>query len=266
MGDPAALFLVVVCSFLLFLLVVARYSRTFGDHVLAAAGAAYRSVAQPEKRAFRQLSTARALRSKEWTLLKRDPWLVSQTLMQILYLLPPAFLLWRQYGEDAGALVVLVPVLVTAVGQLAGGLAWLAVSGEDAPDLVATAPVASGALTRAKIEAVLGAIGIVVAPLLLALALADLWMATVALLGLTAAAASAITIQLLFRVQARRSHFRRRQVSSRAATFAEAFSSLTWAGTAGLMAAGSWFAVLFGIFALGVVLCAWLISPHKIAP
>ena len=71
----------------------------------------------------------------------RDPWLVSQTLMQMLYLLPPALLLWRSYGEGTGALVVLVPVLVMAAGQLAGGLAWLAISGEDAPDLVATAPV-----------------------------------------------------------------------------------------------------------------------------
>ncbi len=28
---------------------------------------------------------------REWTLLARDPWSMSQTLMQILYLLPPAF-------------------------------------------------------------------------------------------------------------------------------------------------------------------------------
>ena len=84
---------------------------------------------------------SRTLRQKEWTLLLRDPWLVSQTLMQLLYLLPPALLLWRSYGEGTGALVVLVPVLVMAAGQLAGGLAWLAISGEDAPDLVATAPV-----------------------------------------------------------------------------------------------------------------------------
>ena len=67
-------------------------------------------------------------------------WLVSQTLMQILYLLPPAFLLWRSF-EGSEALLVLVPVLVMAAGQLAGGLAWLAISGEDAPDLVASAPV-----------------------------------------------------------------------------------------------------------------------------
>ena len=46
-------------------------------------------------------------------------------------------------------------------------------------------------------------------------------------------------IQLWFRTQARRSHFRRRQTSSRVATFAEALSSIGWAGT-GLAAAGPW--------------------------
>ena len=110
------------------------------------------------------------LRQKEWTLLLRDPWLVSQTLMQLLYLLPPALLLWRSYGEGTGALVVLVPVLVMAAGQLAGGLAWLAISGEDAPDLVATAPVLARSIVRAKIEAVLGGIAIAFAPFIAALA------------------------------------------------------------------------------------------------
>ena len=48
-------------------------------------------------RGFRRRSPARVLRQKEWTLLRRDPWLMSQTLMQILYLLPPALLLWRHF-------------------------------------------------------------------------------------------------------------------------------------------------------------------------
>ena len=50
-------------------------------------------------------------------------------------------MLWRAFGSHSDDLVLLVPVLVMAAGQLAGGLAWLAISGEDAPDLVATAPI-----------------------------------------------------------------------------------------------------------------------------
>ena len=54
--------------------------------------------------------------------------------------------------------MLLVPVLVMAAGQLAGGLAWLAISGEDAPDLVATAPIPASFIIRAKIEAVIGSV------------------------------------------------------------------------------------------------------------
>src|SRR5260370_40493310 len=90
------------------------------------------------------------LRRKEWTLLRRDPWLVSQTLMQLLYLLPPAFLLWRGFGGEGASQVLLVPVLVMAAGQLAGGLGRLAISGEDGPGLVAAAPLAGGHLLPAQ--------------------------------------------------------------------------------------------------------------------
>ena len=117
------------------------FSARFGDHAIAASSVAATGARQAARSGFRRRTAARVLRRKEWTLLARDPWLVSQTLMQILYLLPPALLLWRTFGEGTGALVVLVPVLVMAAGQLAGGLAWLAISGEDAPDLVATAPI-----------------------------------------------------------------------------------------------------------------------------
>ena len=111
-------------------------------------------------------------------LLRRDPWLMSQTLMQLLYLVPPAVMLWRSFGQGARARCkLLVPVLVMAAGQLAGGLAWLAISGEDAPELVATAPVPSRFILRAKIEAVLGVIAIIFAPLVAVMAIASTWYA-----------------------------------------------------------------------------------------
>jgi ABC-2 type transport system permease protein len=200
------------------------------------------------------------LRRKEWTLLKRDPWLVSQTLMQMLYLIPPALLLWKSY--EGGNSLVLVPVLVMAAGQLAGGLAWLAISGEDAPDLVATAPVRASGITRAKLEAVLGCIALVFSPFLLALGLASPMQAVVAGAGIFIAASAASAIQFWFRAQAKRSQFRRRQTSSRVATFAEAFSSITWAAAAVLAAGGSWFALFPAIVALLVLAAARVLSPR----
>src|SRR5213076_3059071 len=124
--------------------------------------------------------------------------------------------------------------IVMAAGQLAGGLAWLTISGEDAADLVATAPLPSASVTRAKIEVVLITITAIFAPLVAALAFASPMQAALTALGVIVATISATAIQLWFRVQARRSQFRRRQTSSRIATFAEAFCSIGWAATAAL--------------------------------
>ena len=189
---------------------------------------------------FRRRSPAQALRMKEVTLLRRDPWLVSQSLMQVLYLVPPAFLLWRDYGTAGDGLLVLVPILVMAAGQLAGGFAWLAVSGEDAPDLIASAPVPAAAVLRAKVEAVALAVCVPVVPIVLALAMVKPFVALVTMVGAACATAGAGAIQYFFRKQAKRSNFRRRQTSSRFATFAEAFLSISCAGASALAAAHAW--------------------------
>jgi ABC-2 type transport system permease protein len=159
--------------------------------------------------------------------------------------------------------VLLVPVLVMGAGQLAGGLAWLAISGEDAPDLVATAPVPARWIVRAKMEAVTGSVALVFAPFVIAMALVSPHDAMAALAGVGVSAASATLIQLWFRTQAKRKHFRRRQTSSRVATFAEAFSSISWAGTFGLAAAGHWQAAITGLIALGILFGARALAPKK---
>ena len=233
--------------------VMAIFSPRFADTAVSVSANAAPAHRGSRAAPFRTGSRQQALRWKEFVLLRRDPWLVSQTLMQLLYLVPPALMLWRSFADSSAAIVLITPVIVMAAGQLAGGLAWLTISGEDAADLVATAPLPPSRVTRAKIEVVLIAIGVMFAPLVAALAFASPLQAAVTALGVVTAAASATAIQLWFRVQARRSQFRRRQTSSRLATFAEAFSSIGWAATAalalaipvaagitGLMTAASW--------------------------
>jgi ABC-2 type transport system permease protein len=263
MGSGPELLAIFAISIFVLALVISRSSIRFGDHVIAALGVSESGRVRHRPRSkFRAMAPRRTLRHKEWTLLRRDPWLMSQTLMQILYLLPPALLLWRFYADDIGALFVLVPVLVMAAGQLAGGLAWLAVSGEDAPDLVATAPIPPRAIVLAKIEAVLGAVFVVISPLLIALLWASPRFAIVGALGVVVGACSATSIQIWFRSQAKRSHFRRRQTSSRIATLTEAVSSVLWAGTAALVALGSWVAVITACVALFALTCAWAVRPR----
>jgi len=158
-----------------------------------------------------------------------------------------------------------VPVLVMAAGQLAGGLAWLAISGEDAPDLVATAPVPASFILRAKVEAVLGVIAVVFTPLVAVLAILSPWHALVASGGIVIATTAATAIQLWFRSQAKRSQFRRRQVSSRVATFTEAFSSIGWAATAAVASVSLVLAIAPALIALLVVAGAWIMSPRTAA-
>jgi ABC-2 type transport system permease protein len=150
-----------------------------------------------------------------------------------------------------------------AAGQLAGGLAWLTISGEDAADLVTTAPLPASRVTRAKIEVVLMTIAAIFAPLVLALAFASPLQAIVTGSGVIVAAASATSIQLWFRVQARRSQFRRRQTSSRLATFAEAFTSIGWAATAALALSIPIAAVVSGLMTSGILAATWKISPRR---
>jgi ABC-2 type transport system permease protein len=263
LGDLTALAIVVVAALTVLALVAAAFAPRLGEHSLAAteiAGSTGRRHARG--RAFRVSSAAAALRRKEWLLLRRDPWLVSQTLTQLLYLIPPALLLMKNFGTSTGAFVVVAMVLVSVGGQLGGALAWLAISGEDAPDLVRAAPVAAFAVTRAKVEAVMGAVAIMLAPLLLAFAFIAPLDALAAMLGIACAAASTIRIQLWFRSQAKRNHFRRRHTSSRIATFAEALVSFSWAAAAGLAATGTWLAAISAGVALIILAVVRSLSPR----
>lgn len=264
LGDALAVLVFCAVGFGLLAASIRAFSARFATLALSTSGVSEQSGRNHRTpTAFRTRTVRQTLRNKELVLLARDPWLLSQTLMQMLYLLVPAFLLWRNFGADIGAMVVVVPVIVMASGQLAGGLAWLAICGEDAPDLVSTAPMNARASLQAKIEAVLIAVCLVLSPILLFLALVDLRAAlvTIACLGLSAGAATAM--QVWFRAQAKRSHFRHRHASSKIATFAEAFSSICWAGTAALLVVSNSLAIIPAFLALAVLGLIWTIRPRE---
>jgi ABC-2 type transport system permease protein len=262
-GDGRVLSWLMAGGLVLLGVVMAVFSPRFADTVVSVAATA-RSVRRgPRAIAFRGGTRQQALRAKEFLLLRRDPWLLSQSLMQLLYLVPPALLLWRSFSESSAAIVLITPVIVMAAGQLAGGLAWLTISGEDAADLVATAPLPPSSVIRAKVEVVLLSIGAIFAPLIAALAFASGTQAIVTALGVIVATVSAAAIQLWFRVQAKRSQFRRRQTSSRLATFAEAFCSIGWAATAALAISIPVAAVITGVMTAAILAATWKISPRR---
>jgi ABC-2 type transport system permease protein len=263
LGDGEVLLLLLAGGLLLLGAVMAIFSPRFADTAVRVSAHAAPNRQSSRATSFRASSRQQALRRKEFVLLRRDPWLISQTLMQLLYLVPPALMLWRSFSDSSTAIVLITPVIVMAAGQLSGGLAWLTISGEDAADLVATAPLPPSRVIRAKIEVVLIAIGVTFAPLVVALAFASPLQAAITTLGVAIASISATAIQLWFRVQARRSQFRRRQTSSRLATFAEAFSSIGWAATAALALTMPIGAAITGLITAAILAATWKISPQR---
>jgi ABC-2 type transport system permease protein len=151
---------------------------------------------------------------------------------------------------------------VMATGQLSGGLSWLAISGEDAHDLVVTAPVSPATVLQAKIEAVATVVLVVLAPIIALMLFASLELAATTAVFAALSSGSATAIQLWFRVPMRRAMFRRRQVASRVSTISEALSSIFWAGAA-VLVAGDQYAIALLPAALAVVtlFIAWSLSP-----
>ena len=261
-GDGEVLALLLAGSLVLLGGVMAVFSPKFAGTVVSVSATAT-TVRRGSRVTFRRGSRQAALRWKEFVLLRRDPWLVSQSLMQLLYLVPPALMLWRSFSDSSAAIVLVTPVIVMAAGQLAGGLAWLTISGEDAADLVATAPMPPSRVTRAKVEVVMIAIGAIFAPLVAVIAIVSPAQAAVTAIFVIIATVSAAAIQLWFRVQAKRSQFRRRQTSSRVATFAEAFCSIGWAATAILAVTIPVAAVISGAMTALMLAATWKISPQR---
>src|SRR5207253_4225944 len=93
---------------------------------------------------------------KELRLLGRDPALMSQVLLQMLYLTPIAFVMLRNASDHIITAVALgASGMVFLAGQLAGSLGWVTISAEESPELLMCAPINPGRIRRAKVTAVL---------------------------------------------------------------------------------------------------------------
>jgi len=266
LGEIPALLSLLVLGVALLVLAILVFAPRFGPFAIAAASLGQGDRKQggdPAAMRFRNHTPRQALQRKEWALLRRDPWLASQTLMQVLYLMPAAVLLWQHFGAGADVAALLVPVLIAAAGQLAGGLAWIAIGGEDAPELIASAPVPPARVLRAKTEAVLSALAVIFVPFVAVMGLVSARAAVISFLGVVTVAATSTTIQFWFRSQAQRNRLRRRQTSSRLASVTEAMAAISVAACAALATAGNGLAAIPGVIAVGIVFGAWMIRPAR---
>ena len=166
-GDPLPLIALTLLCAAVFTAVTAAVGRRFAHDAAAAAGVGHTGAAQGRRRASGadrlrfSGSALTALARKDARLLIRDPWLISQMAMQLLYLLPLAFLIWRNAGSHLAA-AVSAPVVFFA-SQLAGNLTWVVVSAEDAPELIVAAPVRGLRVLQAKLLVALGPVAVLAA-------------------------------------------------------------------------------------------------------
>jgi len=252
MGEIGPLLLLLAIGGGLFALVAWGLAHYFTGATIATAGAtAVRSRPAKRTRGFRG-GTVALLRTKELRLLARDPWLLTQVAQQVVGILPVGFVLFR---HDIGYGTLAWLVVVAAAGLFSGGFVWLAVVGEEMPDLLAAAPLSPRTMLWAKLQAAYFPVACLVLPAaaIAALGSGGPW------LGLTLAACSigaGLSVGMLdlhYAQPARRGDFRLRHKGRMVLGLGEMLLAIGWVGVAALMLDRSIWAVVLGLALLAPV-------------
>ncbi|MGI4844249.1 MAG: putative ABC transporter permease subunit [Janthinobacterium lividum] len=164
LGEPLPVLGLVAMATAAFLFTAARTHRFF-VHGLQQAASSSRAARRPAGdlrfRFGRGLFMTMLL--KEWRLILRDPQLISHVALQLIYLLPLFFIIFKRSEVQLPALAAGLTLLCSS---LTASLAWITVSAEDAPDLLRLSPAPQGTVRNAKLAAaVLPCLFLVLAPL-----------------------------------------------------------------------------------------------------
>jgi ABC-2 type transport system permease protein len=256
-GADAWIWAVVVIA--LYAVAIWWYASGFAADAAAISGlGARRRKATRKVRAMRG-GVMPTLLGKEWRLLRRDPLLLSQILLQLFYLLPLFLVFGTRLGEEGFnrfAVAGFSSGFVLLVTSLAASLAWLTVSAEDAPDLIASAPIARDRIDRAKALAAGIPAAVLLAPpaigaSIIVAPMAGVWL----LLGGGAAIMSTCFIAIWHQTPGNRKDFRRRTRGSLLLNFGRSLVAMGWIGATALAVSG-WVlpAVVPGLIAVGLLL------------
>ena len=232
LGEPIPAFAFTAISFVVFGLALWAFTERFAANAAAVAGADLaRRRARAESHTRRPFRTGlrRVLFFKEWLLLARDPWLISQTMFQILYLLPLLAVFFRRNLEETIGVAGLAPLTVIIAGQVAGGLVWLTLAGEDSPELLATAPVRADQVFAAKLLAAVAPVAAIVAAPIVFVATQDLDAALWTAGGSLAAGGSATILGMTMRRAQGHKAFNHRYKGSPLLPVIEMAQNIGWA-------------------------------------
>jgi ABC-2 type transport system permease protein len=153
LGDPLAIFILLGGALLLFVAAGSALQRLFLSGYQD--GGMRLSRSKPTGRASGRLFHAgltRTIFAKEWRLLARDPALAFQIVVRLIYMAPLLFVAFGK-GHTLPLPATLAFGSVFIASQLVGSFAWLTVSAEDSPDLLAVAPVGKDEIDIAKLLA-----------------------------------------------------------------------------------------------------------------
>lgn len=193
---------------------------------------------------------------KEWRLILRAPQLLSQILLNLLYLLP---LLFVAFTRDGGRMSWSGPAAAAGVvglaATLASALAWLTVSAEDAADLLAGSPKPRALILWSKLVAATLPPVAIVTMIAVGTARRSLIAATIVWVFGVLACMSAAILAAAVPSSGKRSDFQRRHRGRGLFAFVEALQYLLWSGAAGSAVGGYWL-VSAGLTVLAFVMPA----------
>ncbi|MEZ5936752.1 MAG: hypothetical protein R3C52_00865 [Hyphomonadaceae bacterium] len=248
LGDPLSLLLWIVVAAGCFALGVRVLSGRFVRDAAAIQG-----MSQGPKRldaSIRAMRSgiSRSLLRKEFRLLARDPVLLSKIGLQLVYFVPIALiLLTAGDGGFTGISVrAMVPTLTFFASSLASSLIWITLCAEDAPDLVASAPVARARVERAKLAAaVLPVWALFAIPVGLVIA-SDAGAGMLALLGVSVGPLATTMIAVWRQAPlVRKSIMRRAPKETQVGSIGQMVVSAGWTGTISLLVYGvPWLALI----------------------
>ena len=233
LGAPRPLLALNITALVMFVWTI-RFTHRFFAHGLQQAVSMVRVATAPpggQRYQFAR-SLTHSVIIKEWRLIARDPQLISQVLLQLLYLLPLCLLLLFKSGAQMAGIGAALTFLC---GALTAALAWIIIAAEEAPDLLRAAPCDMRAIRRAKLAAVvMPALAIVSLPLLWLL-LRDPLAALLTCATVVACVLSSALIALWCARPALRGDFKRRGKGNVLSHALDTVNGVIWAGLAHLL-------------------------------
>jgi ABC-2 type transport system permease protein len=205
---------------------------------------------------------ARVVIVKELRLLWRDPKLITQVLLQVLYLLPLIFIVMRR----GTATDILAPVVILISATLAGNLAWMTVSGEEAPDLVRSAPVPGQKVLWLKVAAALVAPLAICVPFIVIYGMRSMAALAAFVLCLVGCLTTSAVVQVWNARPGSGRDLKKRMQSSKMTNLVEFMAAIGWAGACYALLQGLIWPALGGlVVGLAMPVLAWYFRRDPLA-